>query len=99
MHSLTIDFKQGSELVETMTMDTFFSKNNIENVDFMKFDVERAEDLILRSEGFKKIVNKIKAIEIEFHSPFGQELINYTMSLGYQAKKMSSNANIVLFTR
>ena len=99
MHSLTIDFKQDNELVETMTMDTFFGKNNIENVDFMKFDVEGAEDLILRSEGFKKVAPKIKAIEVEFHLPSWQELVKYMMGLGYQARSYKSSAIIILFTR
>ena len=43
------------EKVKAMAMDTFFKENNIEKCDFMKFDVEGAEDLILRSEGFKNV--------------------------------------------
>ena len=99
MYSLTSDFGQGNELVKTMAMDTFFDVNNIENVDFMKFDVEAAEDLILRSEGFKKVVSRIKAIEVEFHLPFGQELINYMVGFGYKAKRILADSIIVLFTR
>ena len=99
MHSLINDFKQDSELVKTMAMDTFFDMNNIENVDFMKFDVEGAEDLILRSEGFKKVTNKIKAIEIEFHGSSCKELVDYMQELGYKAKRMLADAMIVLFRR
>lgn len=99
MYSLTADYNQGGELVKTMTMDTFFSENNISSVDFMKFDVEGAEDLILRSEGFKKVASKIKAIEVEFHLPFGEELIEYMVGFGYKTKKIPADANIVLFTR
>lgn len=99
MHSLVTDFKQDSELVKTMAMDTFFKKNNIETVDFIKFDVEGAEDLILRSEGFKKVVSRIKAIEIEFHQPFGKKLIKYMLRFDYKAKKIPASANIVLFMR
>ena len=99
MHSIMTDYHQGWELVKTMAMDTFFYKNNIDNVDFMKFDVEGAEDLILRSKGFKKVVSKIKAIEIEFHLPFGKELIEYMVGFGYKAKKILADATIVLFTR
>jgi len=99
MYSLTSDFGQGNELVKTMAMDTFFDVNNIDNVDFMKFDVEAAEDLILRSEGFKKVVSRIKAIEVEFHLPFGQELINYMVGFGYKAKRILADSIIVLFTR
>jgi len=99
MHSLTSNYNQGGETVKTVSMDTFFSENNIDNVDFMKFDVEGAEDLILRSEGFKKVASKIKAIEVEFHPPVQQELINYMVELGYKAKRIPADATIVLFTR
>jgi len=99
MYSLTTDYNQGGELVRTMTMDTFFNKNNIDNVDFMKFDVEGAEDLILRSEGFKKVASIIKSIEVEFHGALCKELINYMTELGYKAKRMLADAMIVLFTR
>lgn len=98
-HSLTLDYKQDGQLVKTMAMDTFFEKNHIESVDFMKFDVEGAEDLILRSEGFKKVATKIKAIEIEFHLPSWQELVNYMIELGYKARRYESSAIIILFTR
>ena len=51
------------------------------------------------SDGFKKVADRIKAIEIEFHLPFGKELTTYMKSLGYQAKKIPASANIVLFRR
>jgi len=99
MYSITTNYHQGWELVDTMAIDTFFKKNDIDNVDFMKLDVEGAEDLILRSKGFRKVVSKIKAIEIEFHLPFGEELIKYMVGFGYKAKKIPADANIVLFRR
>jgi len=98
-YSLVNDYKQGGEKVKTMAMDTFFKENKIKEVDFMKFDVEGAEDLILRSEGFKKVAPKIKAIEIEFHFPNWQNLVKYMISLGYEARRYESSAIIVLFTR
>ena len=99
MHSLTTDYSQGAEIVVTVAMDTFFTKNKIEHVDFMKFDVEGAEDMILRSQGFKKVAERIQAIEVEFHGPGGIELIHYMKELGYRAKRMISDAMLVLFTR
>src|SRR3972149_10061244 len=48
-HSLTNNYGQGGEMVRTIAFDTFFKENKIEKVDFCKFDVEGAEDLILRS--------------------------------------------------
>ena len=97
-HSLAIDYKQGGEMVKTMAMDTFFKKNKIEDVDFVKMDVEGAEDLILRSEGFKKVAPKIKAIEIEFHLQAWQETLKYMLEAGWQARRYESSAIIVLFT-
>lgn len=85
--------------VKCKGMDTFFKENNIESVDFMKFDVEGAEDMILRSDGFKKVADKIKAIEVEFHFPTWPQLVEYMISLGYQARRYESSAIIVLFTR
>jgi FkbM family methyltransferase len=85
--------------VQTKSIDHFFEENNIEEVDFMKFDPEGAEDMILRSEGFKKIAHKIKAIEVEFHFPTWQNLVGYLQSLGYQARRYDSSAIIVLFFR
>ncbi len=85
--------------VPTKSIDHFFEENNIEHVDFMKFDPEGAEDMILRSEGFKKVVDKIDCIEIEFHFPNWKELVNYMIDLGFKARQYESSAIIVLFFR
>lgn len=85
--------------VKTMAFDTFINKNKIEKVDFCKFDVEGAEDLILRSDGFKRVCEKIKAIEIEFHFPSWSNLADYLVSLGYTARRFRTDAIILLFTR
>lgn len=102
-HSLTQDYTKmkgyGNEKVKTMTMDTFFEENKIEKVDFMKFDVEGAEDLILRSAGFQKVASKISAIEVEFHHLTWKELVKYMIGLGYKARQYESSAIIILFTR
>lgn len=86
------------EKVKTMAMDTFFKENNILKCDFMKFDVEGAEDMILRSEGFRKVKDKIIAIEVEFHFPNWQELVKYMVSLGYEARRYDCSAIVILFT-
>ena len=98
-YSLALDYKEGGEKVKTVAMDTFFKENKIDKVDFMKFDVEGAEDLILRSAGFQKVAEKISAIEIEFHLQNWQELVKYMMGLGYKARRYESSAIILLFTR
>jgi len=97
-HSLQISYKD-SEKVKTMAFDTFFKENNIKEVDFIKFDVEGAEDMILRSPGFKRIADKVKAIEVEFHHQTWPELVKYMIELGFEARRYESSAIIVLFTR
>lgn len=85
--------------VKTVAFDTFFEENKIDHVDFIKFDVEGAEDVILRSEGFKKIAPKIDQIEVEFHFPTWMLLVKYMESLGFKARRYESSAVIILFTR
>jgi FkbM family methyltransferase len=85
--------------VPTKSIDHFFEENNITHVDFIKFDTEGAEDMILRSEGFKKIAHMIDAIEVEFHFPTWKELVEYMIGLGFSAKEYKSSARVVLFTK
>lgn len=87
------------EVVKTMGVDTFFDQNNITEVDFMKLDVEGAEDMILRSEGFKKVAPRIKNIEIEFHFPTWPDLAGLLVGLGFTAKQYKSTAIVLLFSR
>lgn len=97
--SYAMQYAGETETVKAMAMDTFFRENNIEEVDFMKFDVEGAEDDILRSDGFKAVAEKIKAIEVEFHLPTWTDLVEYMIGLGFKARKFDSSAIIVLFFR
>jgi FkbM family methyltransferase len=98
-HSLALDYHQGEEEVETMRIDTFLEKNKIEKVDFVKMDIEGAEEAVLRGEGFRKAMDKISAIEIEFHFQNWQELAKYMIELGFEARRYESSAIVVLFTR
>lgn len=98
-NSITNDYLQGGFPVKTIAMDTFLKENNIDHVDFMKFDPEGAEELILFSEGFKKVADKFDAIECEFHHPTWPEIVKFMQSLGFKARRYDSSAVIVLFTR
>lgn len=97
--SLNNDYGQGGEKVKTMAFDTFFEENKIDQVDFVKFDVEGAEDAILRSPGFIKVAPKIKSIEVEFHYKTWPLLVQHMQSLGYQGRRYDCSAIIVLFFR
>lgn len=85
--------------VKAKSIDNFFAENSITHVDFMKFDPEGAEDMILRSEGFRKVASFIDAIEVEFHFPTWPQLVDYMGTLGFSARRYESSAVIVLFTR
>ena len=99
-NSITNDYGQGSEKVKTVAFDTFFKENKIDKIDFCKFDVEGAEDIILRSESFKKVADKISAIEVEFHHPNYPDLVKYMMEeFGFEARRYPSSAIIVLFSK
>lgn len=96
-NSLVLGYGGGNVNVKTLRFDTFFKENNIEHVDFIKFDVEGAEDMILRSEGFKNVADKIDSIEVEMHFPTWPLLVQYMESLGFKARQYQSSAVVILF--
>jgi FkbM family methyltransferase len=99
-HSMINDWRFGkTEKVKMIRFDTFMKENKIKEVDFVKFDVEGAEDMILRSEGFINIAKKIKAIEVEFHFKTFPDLIKHMESLGFSGRRYDSSSIVVLFTR
>lgn len=98
-NSIINDYGQGGTPVKTYAFDTFMEENNIDVVDFVKCDVEGAEDMILRSEGFKKVAERVKTIEVEFHYPTWPQLVEYMIKLGYEARRYDCAAIVILFTR
>lgn len=98
-NSLVLPYGDGDVTVKTVRFDTFFKDNNIEHVDFIKFDVEGAEDMILRSEGFANIADKVDAIEVEMHFPSWPLLVQHMETLGFKARRYDSSAVVILFTR
>lgn len=84
-------------IVKTQSIDSYFEEHKIDHVDFMKFDPEGSEDMILRGEGFKKIIDRIDSIEVEFHFPNWRDLVDYMIGLGFKARQYEASANIVLF--
>lgn len=98
-NSLVNNYGDEGQKVKTVALDTFFEENKIDKVDFVKLDVEGAEDLILRSEGFKKVYEKIDNIEIEFHYPNWMELAAYMESLGFTVRRYNCSAIVCIFSR
>jgi FkbM family methyltransferase len=107
MNTLVIDNKplinapgylQSIEVI-TLSLDRFFERNKVTSVDLLKLDTEGAEDMILHSEGFKKVAPMIKMMEVEFHHPDWLPLVEFVKTFGFDAKHMDSLGNVVLFTR
>lgn len=98
-HSLNMNYGQGGEKVKTVSFETLFKEQKIDKVDFVKFDVEGYEEPILMGESFKKVADKISALEVEFHFPTFPKIVNHLIGLGYKARRYNSSAVIVLFTR
>jgi FkbM family methyltransferase len=79
-----------TEQIKLMTLDTYFNKNKIEKVDFIKLDVDGYEYKILK--GAKKTLKKFKPIIIMELGKYTLEsvgdnikdLIDYLFSLNYK---------------
>ena len=103
MNSITNVYNEQSkgpeETVETKTFATFFKENNITHVDFMKMDVEGAEELILPSKDFEEASKIIDNIEIEFHFPDFTKHVNHLIELGYTARRYNCSAIVIDFSR
>lgn len=98
-NSLANNYGQGGSIVKTYRFDTFMKENNIDTVDFVKCDVENYEDILLRSEGFTNVADKIRAIEVEFHNPQWPALVEHMIKLGFEARRYDCSAIVILFTR
>ena len=99
-NSLVLKFAHETESkVKTKKLTSFFREAGIKHVDFMKFDVEGAEDIILPSADFKKASKMIDCIEIEFHFPDFPKHINRLIKMGYTARRYNCSAVVVAFHR
>ena len=98
-NSLTNNYGQGGSSTKTFRFDTFMNDNGIDKVDFVKLDVENYEDILLRSEGFLNIADRISAMEVEFHNPQWTKLVEHLIGLGFEARRYECSAIVVLFTK
>lgn len=87
------------ETVPTKTLNTFFKENKIKHVDFMKLDVEGAEEMIMRTKDFAEACKIIDVMEVEFHYQNYPELINIMIELGYEARRYPCSAIVVAFNK
>lgn len=96
-HSLTLNYGQTSEKVKTICFESLFKQYKLDHVDYVKFDVEGAEELILMGESFAKVADKIDQIMVEFHFPDFPKIVEHMEKLGFKARRYDSSAIIILF--
>lgn len=99
-NSLVMGFAhESADTVQTKTFSTFFKENNITHVDFMKFDVEGAEEIIFPTKDFEEATKIIDCIEVEFHLPDYTKHVNHLIKLGYQARRYNCSAVVISFNK
>ena len=98
-NSITNEYGHGQEIIETITIDTIFKENNIESLDFLKMDIEGAEDQVIESEGFKEVAPKIKAMIVEYHNGGWERLHDIITQLGFQSKREATPTVNFLYWR
>lgn len=85
-----IDYEKNSKLVKSnvpaKTLDTIFKEFGLDDIDYIKMDIEGAEKFIL--ENAENWINRIKILKIEIHPP---ATINGTIEIleryGFNCKK------------
>lgn len=86
-----------SEAVQTLDMETLCKTYDIGTIDFMKLDVEGSEVEILASESFEKVVPRIKAMVMEYHTwsqVNPQQVVNMLRDYGFKVEQIPSDATI-----
>ena len=68
-------------LVETTRLDTYFKKNKIKKIDFMKIDAEGSDLDCLKSLG--KYIDKLKLLKIECTNKTYYKIFNYLSSKSF----------------
>lgn len=70
MYSLnpSVNDKNDFEEINTLKMNIFMKKYNLDNIDFLKLDTEGFEGQIITSDGFQEVKDKIGIIVGEWHT-------------------------------
>lgn len=100
-NSLVMGFaKEHEDKVRTRGMMDFYKEAGITHVDFMKFDVEGGEEIILPSEQFKEAMAITDTIEIAFHLPDFTKHLKRMEECGFKTARRYQCAEILfIFTK
>lgn len=104
MYSLHAAVSNGEiEKVRGITFETLLKENHLEEIDFMKLDVEGSEAEIICSKAFQEHGHKVKVLILEVHA-WGQrnqnQLKEALEAVGFtKIEQMKSDATIIVCTR
>ena len=100
-NSLTMQFaKEHETKVKTRGMMDFIKEAGIKHIDFMKFDVEGGEELILPSEQFAEAMKITDCIEVAFHLPDFTKHLKRMEEVGFKTARRYQCAEILFnFTK
>lgn len=93
---------EDKEVVKTISLPSLFKEYNIDHVDFMKLDVEGAEQEIIGSSSFDEVASKIDLIIGEHHTWTGrnpQQLRTAFIDRGFTFKWLQADAQIFVASR
>lgn len=99
-NSLTNKYGHNADVtVKTITLKTIFDENKIEWVDFLKMDIEGAEDQVIESPGFAEVAPKIQAMVVEYHNGGWERLHAIVEALGFKGIRESVDTINYLYTK
>jgi FkbM family methyltransferase len=98
-NSITNNWGHGNENVKAITIKTIFDENKIESLDFLKMDIEGAEDQVIESPEFAEIAPKIKAMIVEYHNGGWERLHDIITQLGFQSQREATPTVNFLYWR
>jgi hypothetical protein len=99
MRTLMHDYGDGGEEVPTLTFENFMGQYGIDSIDFLKMDIEGSEVSVLEAESFDRIALRIRAMQVSFHAPAANKLVQYIVSKGFGARGYPNASTVVYFDR
>ena len=98
-NSITNNYGREDVKVKTITIETIVKENKIETIDFLKMDIEGAEDQVLESPGFAEVAPKIKAMIVEYHNGGWERLHELVTNMGFQSQREATDTVNFLYWR
>jgi FkbM family methyltransferase len=89
----------GGKVVDTTTIEKFLDDKKINEVDYLKMDIEGGEANVILDESFDRVAPKIKMLFLASHGFREIEMFDKLRSLGYSGIHLPSGETINLFWR